>query len=80
VARNMPLFPGPPYSFEINLTKSKWVPQHIEEIPKVLARAFETNIAWKDIQPVVGTDHVKKWPIRGDADIPEFMKAQSMMN
>lgn len=69
-----------PYHFEINLTKLKWTPQHVEEIARVVSRSFETNLTLKDIQPIIGTDHVKKWPIREDRDIGEFMKAPSMMN
>lgn len=68
------------FHFEINCTKSKWQPKTVPEIPKVVGRSFETDISLREIQPLIGTDHVKKWPIKKDADIDEFMKAPSMLN
>lgn len=68
------------FHFEINCTKSKWQPKTVPEIPKVVGRSFETEIKLRDIQPLIGTDHVKKWPIKKDEDIDEFIKAPSMLN
>lgn len=65
--------------FEINLTKMKWCPKHVSEVPETISRAFETTITMKQIQPVIGTDHVKQWLLKEDADIPEFYNAPTMM-
>jgi len=70
----------PGYSVEINLTKSKWVPKTIEEIPDLISRAFETHVSLKELQPLFGTDHVEKWRIKEDSDIGVFMAAKSKMN
>jgi len=67
------------YTFEINLTKSKYALKHVTEIPEIVSHAFERKIKIRDIGPLVGTDHVQKWPIREDKDIKEFMDAKSMM-
>lgn len=68
------------YSVEINLTKSKWTPTQVEEIPDLISRAFETHVSLKEIQPLIGTDHVEKWPIRENKDIGIFMEAKSKLN
>jgi hypothetical protein len=67
-------------NFEINCTKAKWEPKTIEEIPKVVSRAFERELSLSDIKPLVGTDHVKTWPMNEDKDIPVFIKEKSMLN
>jgi len=69
----------PPYTLEINLTKSKWIPKHLEEIPQVLSRAFETHVTLKEIKPLYGTDHVMTWPLKEDGDIKVFVDAKSKM-
>mmetsp|Transcript_91284 Transcript_91284/g.263409 ORF Transcript_91284/g.263409 Transcript_91284/m.263409 type:complete len:366 (+) Transcript_91284:90-1187(+) len=66
-------------NFEISLTKLKYVPKHLTEIPKIISRAFEREITMKEIQPIIGSDHVKEWVLREDADIPEFYNAPNMM-
>lgn len=68
-----------PIDFEINLTKMKWVPKHLREVPETISRAFETDITMEMIQPVIGTDHVKEWILKEDKDIPEFFNAPTMM-
>jgi len=65
--------------FEVNLTKMKWCPKHVSEIPKVISRAFERDITMGMIQPIIGTDHVKQWVLKEDKDIPEFFNAPNMM-
>lgn len=69
-----------PYNLEINLTKSKWEPKTIADIPLVISRAFETHVTLKEIQPIIGTDHIVKFPLKEDKDIPVFMEAKSQMN
>mmetsp|Transcript_105938 Transcript_105938/g.187574 ORF Transcript_105938/g.187574 Transcript_105938/m.187574 type:complete len:395 (+) Transcript_105938:49-1233(+) len=65
--------------FEINCTKAKWQPKTVSDIPRVVGNSFETDIKLRDIQPLIGTDHVKKWAIKKDSDIEEFMNAPSML-
>lgn len=67
-------------NFEINLTKAKWEPKTIAEIPTVVSRSFETELSLQDISPIEGTDHVKTWPMNEDSDIPVFIKEKSMLN
>lgn len=71
---------GYPYSIEINLTRSKWVPKTLAEVPDLLSHAFETHVTLKEIRPLVGTDHVVKWPLHEDSDIPTFLEAKSQLN
>lgn len=66
-------------NFEINLTKMKWCPKHVSEVPQTISRAFERDIQMEHIQPVIGTDHVKEWILKEDKDIPEFYNAPTMM-
>lgn len=68
-----------PIPFEVNLTKMKWCPKQISEIPQVISRAFERDISMKQIAPILGTDHVKEWVLKEDKDIPEFYNAPTMM-
>jgi len=67
-------------AFEVNCTKAKWEPKHIADISKVVSRAFEKELTLKDIGPLIGTDHVKTWPMDKDSDIPVFIKEKSMLN
>lgn len=67
-------------TFEVNCTKAKWEPKAISDIPKVVSRAFEKELTLKDIGPLIGTDHVKTWPMDRDSDIPVFIKEKSMLN
>lgn len=67
-------------AFEVNCTKAKWEPKAISDIPKVVSRAFEKELTLKDIGPLIGTDHVKTWPMDRDSDIPVFIKEKSMLN
>lgn len=68
-----------PIEFEINLTKMKWCPKHLHEVPASISRAFETEISMETLQPIIGTDHVKEWILKEDKDIPEFYNAPTMM-
>jgi len=68
-----------PIPFEVNLTKMKWCPKQVSEIPQVISRAFERDISMKQIAPIIGTDHVKEWVLKEDQDIPEFYNAPTMM-
>lgn len=65
--------------FEVNLTKMKWCPKTLAEIPKTISRSLERDITWDMIVPVIGTDHVKEWILREDKDIREFFDAPNMM-
>lgn len=76
----MPLPRRDEINFEVNLTKGKWEPKVIEDIPKVVSRAFETDLSLRDIRPLIATDHVKTWPFNEDSDIPTFIKEKSMLN
>jgi hypothetical protein len=67
-------------AFEVNCTKAKWEPKAISDIPKVVSRAFQKELTLKDIGPLIGTDHVKTWPMDKDSDIPVFLKEKSMLN
>lgn len=67
------------YCLEINLTKAKWAPSKISDIPELISRAFETQVTLQDIRPLIGTDHVVKWPLNQDSDIPVFLTAKSQM-
>lgn len=67
-------------NFEINLTKAKWEPKTLEECAQVVSRSFEADLPLKVIGPLVGTDHVKTWPLDTDKDIPVFIKEKSMLN
>jgi len=67
------------FDFEINLTKMKWCPKHVTEVPEVISRAFERDIPRKALEPIIGTDHVKEWILKKDEDIPEFYNAPTMM-
>eukprot|EP00927_Polykrikos_kofoidii_P070670 TRINITY_DN67082_c0_g1_i1.p1 TRINITY_DN67082_c0_g1~~TRINITY_DN67082_c0_g1_i1.p1 ORF type:complete len:393 (+),score=67.28 TRINITY_DN67082_c0_g1_i1:72-1181(+) len=69
-----------PYTLEINLTKTEWAPKHVEEIPQLIGRAFETSVTMKEVEPLIGTDHIQKWPIKEDKDIPVFVAAKSQIN
>lgn len=64
---------------EINLTKMKWCPKKVSEIPECASRVFEREITMEMIKPLVATDHVKTWPMEKDEDIPEFFNAPTMM-
>lgn len=66
-------------NFEISLTKLKFCPKHLTEVPKIVSRAFEREITMKEILPIIGSDHVKEWVLREDADITEFFNAPNMM-
>lgn len=69
-----------PIPFDVNCTKLKWTPKTIDEIVQVMRRTFESPVSLEEVEPIIGTDHVKKWAIRKEEDIGEFMKAPSMMN
>lgn len=70
---------GKRIDFEINFTRMKWVPKHLSELPQVVSRAFERDISMSQIAPLVGTDHIKEWPLKEDKDIAEFHSAPTMM-
>jgi len=67
-------------NFEINLTKAKWEPKTLEECAQVVSRSFEADLPLTVIGPLIGTDHVKTWPLDTDKDIPVFIKEKSMLN
>lgn len=69
-----------PILFDVNCTKLKWQPKTVDDIVAVMSRTFESPVDLEEIEPIIGTDHVKKWAIQKDEDIGEFMKAPSMMN
>eukprot|EP00929_Paragymnodinium_shiwhaense_P031851 TRINITY_DN17761_c0_g1_i1.p1 TRINITY_DN17761_c0_g1~~TRINITY_DN17761_c0_g1_i1.p1 ORF type:complete len:388 (-),score=77.29 TRINITY_DN17761_c0_g1_i1:347-1510(-) len=69
-----------PYKLEINLTKSKWTPKHVHEIPALISRAFETAVEYNNVKPLIGTDHIEKFPLKEDSDIPPFLAFKSQMN
>lgn len=67
------------YVLEVNLTKTKWTPKHVDEIPKVISYAFGRPLTLKDISPLRGSDHIKEWPIKEDKDIQDFLNAPTML-
>eukprot|EP00928_Gymnodinium_smaydae_P089191 TRINITY_DN73190_c0_g1_i1.p1 TRINITY_DN73190_c0_g1~~TRINITY_DN73190_c0_g1_i1.p1 ORF type:complete len:383 (+),score=131.63 TRINITY_DN73190_c0_g1_i1:136-1284(+) len=69
----------PPYTIDINLTKSKWTPKHIEQFAEVVSHAFGRTLTLDDIKPITATDHVKEWEVENDDDIAEFLKAPNVM-
>jgi len=71
--------PDPGYSLEINLTKTKWVLAQPEDVPKAVSFAFEKDVSLELISPIIGTDHIKSWPLKSAEDIKEFLAAPSMM-
>merc|ERR1719253_157627 len=66
-------------NMEVNLTKMKWCPKKVSEIPETAGRCFEREITMDMIAPLIATDHVKTWPMEKDEDIPEFYNAPTMM-
>jgi len=65
--------------FDMNLTKMKWCPKHLTEIPAIISNAFGREITMKQIEPIIGTDHLKEWVLNKDADIKEFYDAPTVM-
>lgn len=69
----------PRLDFDMNLTKMKWCPKHLSEVPEVISKAFGREITMADIEPIVGTDHLKEWILNKDEDIKEFYAAPTVM-
>lgn len=64
-------------NFEIDVKKTGWTPQSVEQLVDIISRAFEQTVTIDQLQ-IFGTDHVNRTRIQVDRDIQTFLQKESM--